>query len=71
LEATYRVYVDKGKLMVHHMRLGDFTLNPDVATADIFYGDAGRMQFVKEGSGKITGFKLSGGRIRNIRFDKQ
>lgn len=70
LETTYRVYIDKGKLMAHHMRLGDFALNPDVATADLFYGDAGRMQFVKDGKGKMMGFKLSGGRIRNIRFDK-
>lgn len=71
LEATYRVYVDKDKLMVHHMRLGDFALSSDVATADLFYGDAGRMQFEKDGQGKVTGFKLSGGRIRNIRFNKQ
>ena len=70
LEATYRVYIDKGKLMAHHMRLGDFALNPDVATSDLFYGDVGRMQFVKDSKGKMTGFKLSGGRIRNIRFDK-
>ncbi|HZX57229.1 MAG TPA: serine hydrolase domain-containing protein [Mucilaginibacter sp.] len=71
LEATYRVYVDKGKLMVHHMRLGDFELVPDIATAGMFNGDTGRMQFEKDAQGKVTGFKLSGGRIRNIKFDKQ
>jgi CubicO group peptidase (beta-lactamase class C family) len=70
LEATYRVYVDKGKLMVHHMRLGDFELVPDIATEGMFNGDPGRMVFDKDAQGKITGFKLSGGRIRNIRFDK-
>jgi hypothetical protein len=71
LEATYRVYVDKGKLMVHHMRLGDFELVPDIATPGVFNGDTGHMQFEKDARGKVTGFKLSGGRIRNIRFDKQ
>ena len=69
LEANYRVYVEKGKLMVHHMRLGDFELAPDIATAGVFSGDAGRMQFEKNAQGKVTGFKLSGGRIRNIKFD--
>jgi CubicO group peptidase (beta-lactamase class C family) len=70
LEATYRLYVQNGKLMVHHMRLGDFELTPDMAETGIFNGDAGRMRFEKDSQGKITGFKLSGGRIRNIRFDK-
>lgn len=70
LEATYRVYIDKGKLMVHHMRLGDFELAPDIATSGLFSGDAGRMQFEKDGQGKVIGFKLSGGRVRNIRFDR-
>jgi len=69
LEATYRIYVDKRKLMVHHMRLGDFELTPDIEDAGMFNGDVGRMQFEKNAQGKITGFKLSGGRIRNIRFD--
>jgi CubicO group peptidase (beta-lactamase class C family) len=71
LEATYRIYLDKGKLMVHHMRLGDFALTPDIAAEGMFSGDVGKMQFEKDGHGKITGFKLSGGRIRNIKFDKQ
>ena len=71
LEATYRVYLAHGKLRMHHMRLGDFELIPDIAEADIFTGDAGRMRFEKDSTGKITGFKLSGGRVRNIRFDKQ
>jgi len=71
LEATYKLYLDKGKLMVHHMRLGDFELVPDIATEGVFNGDVGRMIFIKDGQGKVTGFKLSGGRIRNIRFAKQ
>jgi len=71
LETTYKLYMDKGNLMVHHIRLGDFELSPDMETADVFRGDAGRMQFDKDANGKVTGFKLSGGRIRNIRFEKQ
>ncbi|MBS1524577.1 MAG: beta-lactamase family protein [Bacteroidetes bacterium] len=67
LEATYRVYVKDDKLMVHHMRLGDFELVPDAA--GMFSCDVGRIRFEKDGRGKVTGFKLSGGRVRNIRFD--
>jgi len=70
LEATYRVYVNNGKLMVHHMRLGDFELIPDITMWGLFNGDVGRLQFEPDMQGKVTGFKLSGGRIRNIRFDK-
>jgi hypothetical protein len=71
LEATYRLYLKDGKLMVHHMRLGDFELKPDMAVQGRFTGDVGRMVFEKNTQGKVTCFKLSGGRIRNIRFDKQ
>jgi len=71
LEVTYKIYVDKDRLMVHHMRLGDFAISPDFGTADLFIGDVGQMQFVKDGNGKIIGFKLSSGRPKNIRFDKQ
>jgi len=64
LETTYRVYTDKGKLMMHQMRLGDFELAPDLTTEGIFSGNVGKMFFEKDAQGKVTGFKLSGGRIR-------
>jgi hypothetical protein len=71
LETTYRVYLENGKLMVHHMRLGDFALEADIEMPGLFNGNTGRIVFEKNSQGKVTGFKLSGGRIRNIRFDKQ
>jgi hypothetical protein len=70
LEATYRIYLDKGKLMMHHMRLGDFELMPNPESEGSFGSSVGKMMFEKDGQGKVTGFKLSGGRIANIRFDK-
>jgi CubicO group peptidase (beta-lactamase class C family) len=71
LETSYRVYLQNNKLMVHHMRLGEFELRPDVATEGTFSSDVGKWQFEKDARGNVTCFKLSGGRIRNIRFDKQ
>ena len=70
LETSYRVYIQNNKLMVHHMRLGELELLPDITTEGMFRNDVGRLQFEKDGQGKVIGFKLSGGRIRNIRFDK-
>ena len=70
LETTYRVYIQNNKLMVHHMRLGEFELSPDISSEGIFSSEVGRLQFDNNGAGKVIGFKISGGRIRNIRFDK-
>lgn len=71
LETTYRVTFENGKLMAHHMRLGDFNLDPDMTTVDSFNSNSGALKFFKDKKNGIAGFKLSGGRIRNIVFDKQ
>jgi hypothetical protein len=70
LAATYRITLENGKLVAHHMRLGDFNLSPDMITVDEFGSPAGSMAFYRDGQNKIAGFKLSGGRIRNIVFER-
>ena len=71
LEATYRITLENGRLVGHHMRLGDFRLSPDMIAADTFGSAAGgTMAFYRDGQNKVIGFKLSGGRIRNIVFEK-
>jgi CubicO group peptidase (beta-lactamase class C family) len=71
LEATYRITLEKGRLVGHHMRLGDFSLSPDMIAMDTFGSAAGgSMAFYRNGQNKVIGFKLSGGRIRNIVFEK-
>lgn len=70
LETTYCITYENGKLVAHHMRLGDFELNPDIITADSFGSSNGSLKFFKDGN-KVAGFKLSGGQIRNIVFDRQ
>jgi len=71
LETTYRLSIENGKLVAHHMRLGDFNLQPDLIAVDQFGSDVGTMAFFKDKENKIAGFRLSGGRIRNILFEKQ
>ena len=71
LETVYRVYFQHNKLMAHHLRFGEFELMPDIYTEGIFTSEIGKWKFEKDRQGNVTGFKLSGGRIRNIRFEKQ
>lgn len=71
LETTYHITFENGKLIVHHMRLGDFNLVADVVVAGSFSSSNGTLTFFKDKYDKIAGFKLSGGRVRNIVFDRQ
>jgi len=70
LETTYRLTVEKGKLVAHHMRLGDFTFAPDIVVAGNFSSYNGNINFVKNQQNKVTGFKLTNGRIKNIVFNR-
>jgi len=71
LETTYRITLESGKLVAHHMRLGDFNLTADIIAPGSFSSSIGTLSFFKDKENKIAGFKLSGGRVRNIVFDKQ
>jgi len=42
-----------------------------IATDVFGSGAGGSMAFYRDGQNKVAGFKLSGGRIRNIVFEKQ
>jgi len=71
LETQYQLSLVKDKLMLHHMRLGDYVLNPDPVTDDLLSGPIGTLHFLRNDKHAITGFRLSGGRVRNILFDKR
>lgn len=70
LETIYRLTVENGKLIAHHMRLGDFAFDPDIAVASSFSSYNGSITFYKD-QNKVAGFKLTNGRIKNIVFNKQ
>jgi CubicO group peptidase (beta-lactamase class C family) len=71
LETTYMISMLNGKLMIHHFRLGDFELNPVKDHQNEFTSDIGKLDFEKDNKGHYSIFKLSGERIRNIRFRKR
>jgi CubicO group peptidase (beta-lactamase class C family) len=68
-ETLYKIDYKDNKLMLHHMRLGDYEITPDLLIAGAFNCGIGQMSFQKE-NGKVSGFKLSRGRVKNLRFKK-
>lgn len=69
LETAYQFFVKDGKLVAHHMRLGDFTFDPDLAVAGKFSSNNGTINFLTNAQKKVTGFRLTNGRIKNILFE--
>jgi CubicO group peptidase (beta-lactamase class C family) len=70
LGTEYTIDYANNKLAIHHMRLGDFDLSPDLVVADAFRCDVGTLKFFSE-NGTVAGFKLSRGRVKNIKFAKR
>lgn len=69
LESRYKVYMLSGKLMIHHFRRGDFELIPVKYRPNGFTSGIGTLDFYTNQQ-QISGYKLSGDRIKNIRFGK-
>jgi CubicO group peptidase (beta-lactamase class C family) len=72
LGTAYTVTVQDGKLVAQHRRHDDIALS--LIDTDLFSGDKWwfrQVRFVRDKENRITGFKLTGGRVRSMRFDKQ
>ena len=68
LRVSYRVDLKDSGLVVHPFKHTAKPLRP--AFADAFVaGDAGTIRFVRT-TGRVTGFRLTGGRVRNVAFVK-
>ncbi len=70
LGAEYKIDIANNKLMMHHMRLGDFEAEPDMLAPDKFSSRVGSLVFFRE-DGKLKGYRLSRGRVKNILFSKR
>lgn len=70
LDTTWLVQVKEGKLVLQHRRQGEIPLRS--TTRDRFSAsNVGSMQFERDSGGKVIGFKVTTGRVRNLRFDRQ
>ncbi len=72
LGTTYTIVVKNNKLVAQHRRHSDMLLNPTIE--DRFEGPQwffGRIHFTRNKENRVEGFKLMGGRVRNLSFVKQ
>lgn len=71
LDVTWPILVEDGRLAVrseaHKFVPKTETLAP--AMVDAFSGEPGFLRFIRDASGKVTGFDLSSSRMRGIRFE--
>ncbi len=72
LDTTYRIVLQDDSLLARHMRHGDIPL---IRTKeDVWRGRQWffhKVQFIRDEKHNINGFLLTGGRVRNLRFEKQ
>ena len=68
IDPAYRIEVAGGRLVLRRLKVGTATLEP--LTKDVFRGSPGTFRFSRDASGRVAGFTLSSGRIRNFRFTK-
>ncbi|CAN5183645.1 hypothetical protein BH20GEM2_BH20GEM2_08580 [soil metagenome] len=72
LGTTYEFVLREGRLVAQHRRHEDTRLSPTLR--DRFLGDnwwLRRVEFTRDEQNRVTGFSLTGGRVRNLRFEKQ
>ena len=68
IEPMYDIRLESGDLVLHRLRNKPDILHP--VTLDFFSGSIGSIRFTRNSSGNISGFTLSTGRIKNLRFEK-
>ena len=68
IEAVYRMMLRDGALRLERLKSQPSTLDPVVT--DTFTAQPGTIRFTRDASGRVTGFQLNAGRIRNVRFWK-
>jgi CubicO group peptidase (beta-lactamase class C family) len=71
LETRYEVVVQNGNLTARHRRNGDIAMRP--VRADNFRAPAwyfSEIKFERDASGKVTGMRVSAGRVRNLWFQR-
>ena len=71
IDMTYEIAVDGGSLVARHWRTGPAVLAP--TGEDAFSGDPRRfpeLRFRRDGSGGVVAFTVTGGRVRDLIFER-
>jgi len=71
LDTTYSIRVHGNQLIAQHIRHDDILLTH---AGDHFHGDSWffpEIRFTRDDTGRVTGFRLTGGRVRNLHFEKK
>ena len=71
LDTTYTIGVSEDGLVAQHRRHDDILLT---YVDGHFLGDAWffpEIHFIRDNTGRVTGFKLTGNRVRNLHFEKK
>ena len=71
LGTLYRFEVVEGSLVAQHRRHGTIPVTP--MSQDEFIGERwffGNVKFTRGATGHVNGFRVTGGRVRNLRFEK-
>ncbi len=72
LGTSYKIVVRDNRLVAEHRRHEDTVLNPTLR--DRFLGDnwwLRRVQFTRDAQNRVNGFRVTVGRVRDLRFEKQ
>ncbi len=69
LETMYEIVMVDGRLVARHRRHGDLVLRPlqrnEFGGSEFFFS---RVRFERDAAGQVSGFRLTGGRARNLSF---
>jgi hypothetical protein len=72
LGTTYTLVVKEGKVVAQHRRHDDISLTEldgDLFSSNRWFFQT--VQFTRDSEKRITGFRLTSGRVRNLRFERQ
>ena len=71
LGTTYTIALKNNRLVARHRRNDDVALTPTAADQFASFRWWFRaVVFTRDDHGEVTGFRLTGGRVRNLRFDR-
>ena len=71
LDSTYEIFVESGRLVAEHWRNPPSILSP--TGEDLFTGDRRwfpEVRFVRNQTAQVTGFTVTGARVRNLMFER-